>query len=126
MTNSFPWISIASFLGGIAVIFGAFAAHGLEGKVEPKAIEWVKTGAFYQLTHALALMGWALWCEFRVRSGLSPSALPGGCFAIGTVIFSGTLYAMALGAPRWLGAVTPLGGTLLILGWAVFAVSSLK
>lgn len=126
MTNSFPWVSIAALLGGTSVIWGAFAAHGLEGKVEPKALEWVKTGAFYQLTHALAILGWALWSEGRLRSALPSSTVPGWCFLLGTVIFSGTLYAMALGAPRWLGAVTPIGGSLLIAGWAALAVISLK
>jgi uncharacterized membrane protein YgdD (TMEM256/DUF423 family) len=111
------WISISAFLGALSVIMGAFGAHGLEGRVEAKAIEWVRTGSHYQLTHALALLGWSLWA----KSAGSASQLPAWGFCLGTVIFSGTLYAMALGAPRWFGAITPIGGTLLIAAWTGFA-----
>lgn len=111
------WVSISAVLGALSVIMGAFGAHGLEGRVEEKAIEWVRTGAHYQLTHALALLGWAIW---RQQSGQS-SELPGWGFLLGTVIFSGTLYAMTFGAPRWFGAITPIGGSLLIASWLLFA-----
>lgn len=111
------WVSISAVLGALSVIMGAFGAHGLEGRVEEKAIEWVRTGAHYQLTHALALLGWAIW---RQQSGQS-SELPGWGFFLGTVIFSGTLYAMTFGAPRWFGAITPIGGSLLIASWLLFA-----
>ena len=116
------WISISALLGATAVIMGAFGAHGLQGKVEEKAIEWVRTGSHYQLTHALALLGWAIWRQ----SQASASDLPGWGFTLGTVIFSGTLYAMTFGAPRWFGAITPIGGTLLIAAWLTFAWQGFK
>lgn len=116
------WVSISAVLAALAVIMGAFGAHGLQGRVEEKAIEWVRTGAHYQLTHALALLGWALW---RQHSG-HESTLPGWGFLVGTLIFSGTLYAMTLGAPRWFGAITPIGGSFLIGAWLVFASQALS
>jgi uncharacterized membrane protein YgdD (TMEM256/DUF423 family) len=121
------WISIAGVFGAVAVIMGAFAAHGLQGRVEDKALEWVRTGAHYQIVHALALLGWAIWVQMRVRTGGALAGdLPGWAFTIGTIIFSGTLYAMALGGPRWLGAITPIGGTLLIAAWIIFAVQATR
>ncbi len=120
MTN---WISVSTVLGGTSVILGAFAAHGLEGRVEEKAIEWMRTGSHYQMVHALALLGWALW---RAERGGQTSPFAGWCFLAGTLIFSGTLYAMTFGAPRWLGAITPIGGSLLIAAWFAFAYQALK
>ena len=123
MNTSNTWVSIAAALGSTSVILGAFAAHGLEGRVDEKALGWIKTGAHYQLTHALALLGWALWVSSQ-KSTLSLSQLPGWGFTLGTLIFSGTLYAMTFGGPRWLGAITPIGGTLIIIAWAVFAAQA--
>ncbi|WP_336964923.1 DUF423 domain-containing protein [Sphingobium aquiterrae] len=93
----------AALSAALAVAAGAFGAHGAS---TPQAAEWLKTGGMYQLVHAVAalvLMGTA--------RGAAAMLLAGGA------IFALTLYAMALGAPRWLGAVTPIGGTLLIAGW---------
>lgn len=119
------WISISALLGGTSVILGAFAAHGLEGRVDEKALGWIRTGAHYQMVHALALLGWALFAATQ-KEGLSLGALPGWSFAIGSLIFSGTLYAMTFGAPRWLGAITPIGGLLLITAWFAFAWQASK
>lgn len=94
---------LAALSGAMAVGAGAFGAHGAEGT----AREWLQTGGHYQLVHAVAALV-ALRLEARG---------PGWLFVAGGLIFAGTLYAMALGAPRWLGAVTPVGGTLLIAGW---------
>ncbi len=94
---------LAALSGAIAVAAGAFGAHGASGP----AIEWLKTGGQYQLIHAVVALV-ALRMEAR-----GPASL----FVIGGAIFAGTLYLMALGAPRWLGAVTPIGGLLLIGGW---------
>ncbi|MEN9723244.1 MAG: hypothetical protein RJB38_1230 [Pseudomonadota bacterium] len=108
------------------MIAGAFAAHALKDHASPEALEWMKTGAFYQLTHALALFCWALWREHpdHLQKKDSSSSFPGYGFSIGMVIFSGTLYAMALGAPRWLGAITPVGGSLLIASWFTIAAQT--
>lgn len=94
------WAAISA---AVAVAAGAFGAHGAAG---PQQAEWLRTGGMYQLVHAvaaLAIMGTARGPAMLLLVG-------GGIFAV-------TLYAMALGAPRWLGAVTPVGGGLLIIGW---------
>lgn len=98
------WLTIAAALSGaIAVGAGAFGAHGASGAAQ----DWLKTGGQYQLVHAVAALA-ALRLEARG---------PGWLFVAGAAIFAGTLYLMALGLPRWLGAITPIGGTLLIAGW---------
>ena len=99
--------------GAIAVIAGAYGAHGASGK----AIEWLRTGAEYQMIHALA----GLYAVGRPK-GAGPAVL----FLLGAAVFSGTLYAMALGAPHWLGAITPLGGLGMILGWIWLAGTMLR
>ena len=103
---------LAALSGAMAVAAGAFGAHGASGQ----AVEWLKTGGQYQLIHAVAALV-ALRMEARG---------PGWLFVIGGAVFAGTLYLMALGAPRWLGAITPIGGTLLIVGWLWLAWSGLR
>lgn len=94
---------LAALSGAIAVGAGAFGAHGASGE----AAEWLKTGGHYQLIHALAAL-------LAARMGAQG---PAWLFVGGGAVFAGTLYLMALGLPRWLGAITPLGGAALILGW---------
>ena len=110
------WIVAGAAVGFVGVALGAFGAHGLEGRVTEEALAWWRTGVLYHLVHApvLALLG------LLSLHGMRP-APAGWAFLLGISIFSGTLYAMALGAPRWLGAVTPLGGLLLLGGWALLA-----
>lgn len=96
--------ALAALSGAMAVIAGAFGAHGASGEAQG----WLRTGAEYQMVHAVAALvaiGWP--------GGRAPAML----FVAGGLIFGGTLYAMALGAPRILGAVTPIGGALIIGGW---------
>ncbi|QQV78676.1 DUF423 domain-containing protein [Sphingomonas aliaeris] len=98
------WIVIlAGLSGALAVGAGAFGAHGASGD----AIEWLKTGGQYQLIHAIAAL-------VAMQLGARGPAI---LFLAGGAIFAVSLYLMALGLPRWLGAVTPIGGTLLIAGW---------
>ncbi len=98
------WIAVlAALSGAMAVAAGAFGAHGAQGV----AVEWLKTGGQYQLVHAVAALV-ALQVAAR-----GPAAL----FVGGAFVFAGTLYLMALGLPRWLGAVTPIGGAAMIAGW---------
>ena len=102
----------AGLLGATAVALGAFGAHGLKERlaVIPEALGWWETATFYLLTHAVAIgavAGRSLW--------------PARLWAVGAAIFAATLYAMALGAPRWFGAITPVGGSLLIAGWVLLA-----
>ncbi|MCW5646896.1 MAG: DUF423 domain-containing protein [Sphingopyxis sp.] len=94
------WAAISA---AVAVAAGAFGAHGAAG---PQQAEWLRTGGMYQLIHAVAALA-----IMRTARGSAILLLVGGG------IFAVTLYAMALGAPRWLGAVTPVGGGLLIIGW---------
>lgn len=95
--------TFAALSGALAVIAGAFGAHGASGEAQ----EWLRTGGQYQLIHAVAAL---VALRFEARG-------PGWLFVAGSAIFAGTLYLMALGAPRWLGAVTPIGGALMIGGW---------
>ena len=108
-------VAAGAALGCVGVILGAFGAHALKGQVSVEALGWWQTAVQYQMWHALAVVGLGL-----SRWGRR-AFLPAMLFVAGVVIFSGTLYAMALGAPRWLGAITPVGGLLLIGGWALLA-----
>jgi uncharacterized membrane protein YgdD (TMEM256/DUF423 family) len=110
-------------LGGAAVATGAFAAHGLEGRLDPDLLAVFETAARYQLYHAIALITAALAEHRWPRARLAPTWW---LFAVGTVLFSGSLYLLALTGVRALGAVTPIGGVLLIFGWATFAWSVMK
>ena len=108
------WTGLAAISGLLAVGFGAFAAHGV---TEPKPVEWLTKGSQYQMYHALAVIGAAA----LHRVGVKGMGLVAGLFLFGTLVFSGSLYAMAMGAPRILGAITPIGGTAFMIGWAVLA-----
>ena len=108
------WTGLAAISGLLAVGFGAFAAHGI---TQPKPIEWLRTGSQYQMVHALAVIG----AVALHRAGLKSMGLVVGLFLFGTLVFTGSLYAMALGAPRILGAITPIGGLSFMIGWAVLA-----
>jgi uncharacterized membrane protein YgdD (TMEM256/DUF423 family) len=110
------WLVFAAVLGFFSVALGAFAAHGL---ADPRAQAWMRTGAEYGFVHVLA----SLACVSLVRAGAAGARLAPALFLPGVVIFSGALAAMALGGPRWLGAITPIGGLLFLAGWAVLAWS---
>lgn len=107
------WISIGACLGALAVVTGAFGAHGLKDTLTPEAIDLWRTAVLYHFFHAIALVLYGLFD----REG----RFAGQCFLGGTVLFSGSIYAFALGAPKWVNIVTPFGGALLILGWLAFA-----
>lgn len=109
------FISIAAISGFVAVTIGAFAAHKLKQQLSPELLQIMQTGVQYQMYHALALLGVGiLWHSKPVYTGLKASGL---AFILGSLFFSGSLYALALGAPRWLGVVTPIGGLCFLLGW---------
>lgn len=110
----------ACLLGFGSVALGAFGAHALDGQLTAQAEEWWQKATLYGLTHAAAALGVAL----ASRSGRMIAG--GGLMVAGAVIFGATLYAMALGAPRWLGAVTPVGGLGMLAGWALIALASLR
>ena len=117
------WFATGAIAAGVAVILGAFGAHGLKARVTPEMLVVFETGARYQMYHALALLAVA------AAAGRWPSAwvtASGWLFVVGIVIFSGSLYVMTLTGARWLGAITPLGGLAFILGWAALAMSALR
>ena len=103
---------VAALSGALAVAAGAFGAHGASGD----AAKWLATGAHYQLVHVVAALV-ALRLEARG---------PAWLFVAGALVFAGTLYLMALGLPRWLGAVTPIGGAAMIAGWLWLAWIGLR
>lgn len=115
----------AGLLGATGVALGAFGAHALKEQLLARGMSatWETAVRYHQL-HAVALLGWALWQR------QDASARPGGwvswSWVAGVVLFSGSLYWLALGGPRWLGPITPLGGVALILGWAGVIVAALK
>ena len=108
------WLTLAAVLGFLCVALGAFAAHGLS---DPQAQGWMRTGAEYGFVHVLASFA----CLSLVRAGARRARLAPPLFLVGAVIFTGTLAAMALGGPHWLGAITPIGGVLFLVGWGVLA-----
>lgn len=107
----------------IGVAAGAFGAHGLEGRVPAERLATFETGVRYQMYHAFALMLVGL-AAARWPDALLQTA--GWLFVAGIVIFAGTLYGLTFGGPRWLGAITPIGGLSFLAGWAVAIVSVLR
>lgn len=111
------FLIIAAISGFLAVVIGAFSTHGMKDFLSPAAIETVKTAVQYQFHHTAALLVVGLWLLHKpATSGLKGSGL---AFILGSLLFSGSLYALALGAPRWLGPVTPMGGLCFLAGWAL-------
>ncbi|MGD9508690.1 MAG: DUF423 domain-containing protein [Geminicoccaceae bacterium] len=111
-------VALAAALGLVAVGFGAFAAHGLEAAGDSRAALWVETGSRYQLAHAVAIIAVIAW------RGASSLVVP--LWASGTVLFSGSLYALALGAPPGMAMFAPVGGAALLLGWAALIWQALR
>ena len=107
-------VAVGATLGSLAVTLGAFGAHALKGRIGADALGWWETAVEYQMWHALAVVGLGL-------SGAPRWRLPAWLMAGGVLVFSSTLLALALGAPKWLGAMTPLGGVAMIFGWALLA-----
>ena len=115
------WIAIGAGWGALAVLLGAFGAHGLKSRVSPADLEIWHTGVQYHALHAIALVLFGLFQERRATN-----SCPGWVFFLGSFIFSGTLYGIVLGGPRWLGAITPFGGVALIVAWVWFAVLAVR
>ncbi len=134
------WTTTAAVLGALAVVFGAFAAHGLDaylvesyrdvaartiaGHEVPapwKYLQDFKTAADYQMYHALALLVVGLLSQVRPSKSLQ---VAGWSFLLGIVFFSGSLYVLVLTKQFWLGAITPIGGTLFIVGWIALAIAA--
>ena len=117
------WLFLSAALGFLGVLLGAFAAHGLDSRLSPRMLANFETGARYQMYHALA-MGRA---AFAVRGRAARLANAAGIlFLIGTLLFSGSLYVLALTGITRLGMITPLGGLSLMAGWVALALAALK
>jgi uncharacterized membrane protein YgdD (TMEM256/DUF423 family) len=112
-------VGLGAGLAFTAVALGAFGAHGLEGTVSAQAADWWQTATFYLLPHAVAVLAIGLL-------GRPVYRLPGYVLAYGAIVFAATLYAMTLGAPRWLGMVTPLGGVGMLCGWGLIVWRALR
>jgi uncharacterized membrane protein YgdD (TMEM256/DUF423 family) len=107
----------------VAVGAGAFGAHGLRARLTPDLLAVFETAARYQMYHALALLA-AAWAVTRWPGPWPVRA--GWLFLAGTVVFSGSLYALALSGVRWLGAVTPLGGVAFLAGWLCLLLGAVR
>lgn len=114
------WIALGALYCAVAVLAGAFGAHGLKERLQPAALAQWETAARYLIYGGFGLLAIGL-----VAKG-SPGSLqgPGVSLALGTAVFAGTVFALALGGPRWLGAVTPLGGLGMIVGFAWLALAA--
>ena len=123
MTQFF--LTIAAIFGGLSVASGAFGAHALREKISERSLEIFDTGARYQMYHALALLVVAILMS-RLENPPTLLLVSGWLLIIGVVIFSGSLYALSLTGIKSLGAVAPLGGLALILGWGALAAVTTK
>jgi uncharacterized membrane protein YgdD (TMEM256/DUF423 family) len=106
------WMRLAALSGGVSVAMGAFAAHGA---ATARAAELLRTGATYEFMHAMASLACATFMQVGARRARFAPAF----FLSGTVLFSGSLYALAFGAPHSVGLLTPIGGSLFLIGWGV-------
>jgi len=118
------WMALAGLYGAVGVALGAFGAHGLRGRVAPERLAVWHTATEYHLLHAGVLLGLALWLRLVPQAPMVGAAA--ACIAAGVLVFSGSLYVLVLADLRWLGAVTPLGGVLLIVGWVLITVAALR
>ncbi len=109
---------LGAVFAGLGVAFGAFGAHALRDRLDAHALSVFEIGVRYQMYHALALV---LLAALAPRIGVK---VPTIAFSVGIIIFSGSLYALALSGVRWLGAITPLGGVAFLVGWVCLAISA--
>ena len=117
-------LALGAVSGAISVMLGAFGAHALKVRLSADALSAFQTAVQYQMVHSLALIAVGFWLLRHPEDALSRYAALAFCFGI--LFFSGSLYGLTLGGPRWLGPVTPIGGTLFIAGWLLFAVAAIK
>lgn len=119
------FFALGAISGFLSVALGAFGAHALRQRLQFSAdlLRIWDTGVHYQMVHALALLS-IVFAAQRFPQG--PWQAAGWCFVGGTVIFSGSLYALTLSGVRWLGAITPIGGVLFLVGWILLLVTALR
>jgi uncharacterized membrane protein YgdD (TMEM256/DUF423 family) len=120
--NSRIAATAGALLGALAVVLGAFGAHALRSRLEPRDLEVFETAVRYQMYHAFALIA-AAWLLSR---NVPYAGTAAWAFIAGVAIFSGSLYLMVATGQRWLGAVTPIGGVAMIIGWCLLALAATK
>ncbi len=118
------WLMLGALYGLLGVVFGAFGAHALRARLSAEMLAIWRTAVEYQFYHALALGLIGLLLRQAGASRLLDAA--GACFALGVLIFSGSLYVLALSDLRVLGAITPIGGLLFIIGWALLLIAAMR
>ena len=118
MDRTFFLLGALSAFVGVAA--GAFGAHGLKERLSADMLAVFETGVRYQMYHAFALVA-AAWAAARWPGALTNAS--GWLFVAGTLVFSGSLYALSLTGQRWLGAITPLGGLAFLAGWLCLAAA---
>jgi uncharacterized membrane protein YgdD (TMEM256/DUF423 family) len=116
------FLIVAGLYGALAVALGAAAAHGLESRLSGEAISWVETAARYMLAHALALLGCSALLG-RAKNGLVVTA--GIAFALGVLLFCGSLLGLAFLEARGAGRIAPFGGLSLVLGWLLLSIAGI-
>jgi uncharacterized membrane protein YgdD (TMEM256/DUF423 family) len=114
---------IGAVFGATGVIAGAFGAHALRGRLAADDLAVFETADRYQMYHAITLVALAGWLDEGIRPALEWAAR---LFVIGVLLFSGSLYALAFAAPRWLGMITPIGGAAFIGGWLALATAAVR
>jgi len=118
------FIALGAALGACGVVLGAFGAHALRLRLAPEALALWNTATQYLFWHALGVLAVGLACA--LLPGSPSLRVAGAALATGIVLFSGSLYLLALGAPRGIGAITPFGGLAFIAGWAALALAALR
>lgn len=120
-------LSFSGLFGACGIGLGAFGAHGLQARLAAAGTQstW-DTAVLYHLVHTAALLAVALFASSRERSDSRWVLRAGVWWIVGIVLFSGSLYVLALGGPRWLGPITPIGGVAFIIGWAMLLPAAAK
>lgn len=120
------WIFLGALGGALAVVSGAFGAHALAARLDAHSLQLWETASRYLMYGSLTLVLVGLYGQSGVQPGSNRVDAAGWCLLAGTLIFSGTVGALALGGPRLLGAITPIGGTLMIVGFLLFAWATVR
>lgn len=119
------WIAIAALLGGLSVIFGAFAAHALKGALAAKYLSVFNTGVDYLFLHTFALIAVALLGELKPQLSARLNTVA-WLFLLGIILFSGSLLLLAVTQVSWLGIITPIGGVLMITAWFLLSITIIR
>jgi uncharacterized membrane protein YgdD (TMEM256/DUF423 family) len=122
-----PWaFACGTLSAAIAIALGAFGSHGLRSVLTPEMLSTFETGVRYHIFHAFGLVATGLGGKFWAAENPRNFVLGAWCFGLGTLLFSGSLYALSLTGIVWLGLITPVGGTLFLAGWIFLFAAVLK